>query len=294
MYYRRKILLALLEIFEGELEKIRFQKLLMFFSKSQHVPQFHFVPYKYGCFSFSANSDMHTMIKYNQVSESQEVWKKEDKASYIGTLKEQDQKVLITLKKLYGKMTTAKLIELSYKKYPYYAINSKIAEQLLDKEDLAKVIRAKSISFNTTLFTIGYEGISLEEYLNKLIINNVKILIDVRRNPFSMKYGFSKNQLKNSCEDVGIKYLHFPKVGIKSEKRKELNNQEDYEILLDEYQRTTLIKTGDIQQNIFKLLESEKRIALSCFEANINQCHRKPLAEAIARFPGFNYTVIHL
>ena len=84
------------------------------------------------------------------------------------------------------------------------------------------------------------------------------------------------------------------KVGIKSEKRKELNNKEDYEILLDEYQRTTLIKTGDIQQNIFKLLESEKRIALSCFEANINQCHRKPLAEAIARFPGFNYTVIHL
>ncbi|WP_348602891.1 DUF488 family protein [Bartonella tribocorum] len=41
-------------------------------------------------------------------------------------------------------------------------------------------------------FTIGYEGKSLENYLNCLLENNIKILCDVRKNPISRKYGFSK------------------------------------------------------------------------------------------------------
>jgi hypothetical protein len=46
MYYRRKILLALLEIFDNKLEKISLQKLLMLVTKQQEKPDFHFVPYK--------------------------------------------------------------------------------------------------------------------------------------------------------------------------------------------------------------------------------------------------------
>jgi len=53
-----------------------------------------------------------------------------------------------------------------------------------------------------TLFTIGYEGISLEEYFNRLIKNDVKVLVDVRNNPLSMKFGFSKTQLKRFCEKL--------------------------------------------------------------------------------------------
>ncbi|WP_200885350.1 DUF488 family protein [Jejuia pallidilutea] len=67
----------------------------------------------------------------------------------------------------------------------------------------------RSFENDITLFTIGYEGISLEHYLNKLIRNNIKLLCDVRKNALSMKYGFSKSQLKNACEGVCIKICSY-------------------------------------------------------------------------------------
>ena len=147
---------------------------------------------------------------------------------------------------------------------------------------------------DVTLFTIGYEGISLEHYLNKLIKNNIKLLCDVRKNALSMKYGFSKSQLKNACEGVGINYLHIPEVGISSDKRQELNSQADYDKLFKEYISTNLSKTTSSQKEILDLLKKYKRIALTCFEADKCQCHRTHLAEAISNFKEFKYQVEHL
>jgi len=144
------------------------------------------------------------------------------------------------------------------------------------------------------LFTIGYEGISLEAYLNKLIKNNVQVLVDVRRNPLSMKYGFSKNSLKKFCENLGIQYMHFPEVGIDSNQRQELNTQKDYDELFEHYKLNNLKNTKQTQATILDVLKSNKRIALTCFEANICQCHRKSLAEAIVALPDFNYELKHI
>jgi len=55
-----------------------------------------------------------------------------------------------------------------------------------------------------------------------------------------------------------------------------------------------LSKTTISQNEILKLLKQHKRIALTCFEANICQCHRKHLAEAIETLPDFNYEVKHI
>ena len=46
MFYRRKLLLSLLEIFGNELEKIRLQKLLFLLTKKQVKQDYEFVPYK--------------------------------------------------------------------------------------------------------------------------------------------------------------------------------------------------------------------------------------------------------
>lgn len=64
LYYRRKILLALLEVFEGQLTAKSLQKYLFLFTRSQSEKTFDFVPYRYGCFSFQANQDIATMAKY--------------------------------------------------------------------------------------------------------------------------------------------------------------------------------------------------------------------------------------
>jgi uncharacterized protein (DUF488 family) len=60
------------------------------------------------------------------------------------------------------------------------------------------------------------------------------------------------------------------------------------------YRRQNLARTTDALTAILKLLQENRRIALTCFEANICQCHRKPLAEAIVKLPGFKYEVAHI
>ncbi len=294
MFYRRKIILALLQIFEGQLEKIRLQKLLFLFTNKQTKAEYDFIPYKFGCYSYSANADMTAMLRRGFLNEDEKSFEKKDKIDYIKQLKPTDLKLLQEVKTNYGKMSATALMKHTYLNFPFYATRSEAAENILTKEELEKVTKAKPKGNKTVLFTIGYEGISLEEYLVRLLKNDVKILVDVRNNPLSMKYGFSKSQLKKYCESLGIKYLHFLQVGIQAEQRQELNSQTDYDKLFAAYRKHNLTKTTDAQTEIFNLLIEHKRIALTCFEANICQCHRKHLAEAIEKLPAFDYEVKHI
>jgi uncharacterized protein (DUF488 family) len=294
MFYRRKIILALLQSFDGSLGKTQLQKLLLLFTHKQQKQDYHFVPYKYGCYSFQAAADISTMQKYGQVDVTNKGIEKKDPTDYISLLKENDKLALRQLHLLHGRKSYADLIKYTYTHFPYFAIHSEIADRYLTEEELNKVSSFKPTAFKNILYTIGYEGISLEEYLNKLISKDIKTLVDVRNNPMSMKYGFTKSQLLNSCNSVGIQYVHFPEVGIVSEQRQELSCQADYDKLFDKYRSDTLPYTISVQEKILKLLKEQKRIALTCFEANICQCHRKHLAEAIVKLPEWKYELIHL
>ena len=286
--------MALFELFEGELEKIRLQKLLFLFSQRQQKSDYNFIPYKFGCYSYSVNADLKTMASKGMITGNEKYFEKKDNIDYLKQLKETDRTLLHEIKTLYGKMSPTALMKYTYLNYPFYAINSLKASNILTKKEFEKVKQSKPKGKSTVLFTIGYEGISLEEYLTRLLINGVKVLVDVRNNPFSMKYGFSKSQLNRYCEDLGIKYLHSPEVGIQSKQRQELNTQSDYDKLFTFYRKNNLTKTVYAQTQILNLLKKHKRIALTCFEANICQCHRKHLAEAIEKRPSFNYEVKHI
>lgn len=294
MFYRRKIILALLELFDGELEKIRLQKLLFLFTKRQQKSEYDFIPYKFGCYSYSANADLTAMTNKGMLSEDETHFKSNEKMSYLKALKDPDKRHLQEIKLLYGKMNANDLMKHTYINFPYWATKSIKAESILTSDEFEKVNKSKPKSNKTILFTIGYEGISLEEYLNRLLKNDVKILVDVRNNPLSMKYGFSKSLLKRYCESLGIQYMHFPEVGIQSEQRQELNTQTDYDKLFAVYRKNNLTQTVSTQTTILNLLKQHKRIALTCFEANICQCHRKHLAEAIKSLPNFEYEVKHI
>lgn len=294
MFYRRKIILALLQLFDGQLDKIRLQKLLFLFANKQAKAEYDFIPYKFGCYSYSANADMTAMVTRGFLNEDEKTFEKKDKTDYLKQLKPTDLKLLQEVKANYGKMSATALMKHTYINFPFYAIKSEAAENILTKNELEKVTKAKPKGNKTVLFTIGYEGISLEEYLVRLLKNDVKVLVDVRNNPLSMKYGFSKSQLKKYCASLGIEYVHIPEVGIQSDQRQELNTQSDYDKLFAVYRKNNLTKTTTSQNEILKLLKQHKRIALTCFEANICQCHRKHLAEAIEKLPDFNYEVKHI
>ena len=294
MFYRRKIILALIELLGGEVEKLRFQKLLFLYAMKKQNPEYDFVPYKFGCYSYSAKADMNTMVKKGYLSETENKYSKSDSTHYLQKLKPADIQLLQQVVSDYGNMSSNALIKHTYLNFPFYAIRSTIVKDVLPGELYERVEKATPKDEEITLFTIGYEGISLEMYLQKLVRNNVKLLVDVRKNPLSMKFGFSKTLLKRYCNSLGIDYLHIPEVGINSDKRQQLETQADYDRLFADYRETTLSETTEAQQHVLGLLKQHKRIALTCFEAEPCQCHRSHLAASISKSPEFQYSLIHL
>lgn len=294
MFYRRKVILALLQLFDRQIDKISLQKLLFLFTQRQSKAEYDFVPYKFGCYSYSAHADLTAMVRKGILTDFDNYYTVNEPVDYFKLLKDADKRLMLQVKAQYGQMNANALMKHTYLNFPYWAINSVKAKDILTTEQLEKVNSSRPANDKTILFTIGYEGISLEEYLNRLLKNDVQVLVDVRHNPLSMKYGFSKKQLQSYCMSLGIDYMHYPEVGIQSEQRQALNTQADYDQLFSVYRKNNLTKTVSSQEKIFSLLKDRKRIALTCFEANICQCHRKHLAEAIERMPEFEYEVKHI
>lgn len=178
--------------------------------------------------------------------------------------------------------------------HPFFAIKSQIAEKHLSRAEVQTVNSLNPVSTKRGLFTIGYEGISLEEYLNKLLKKDIKVLCDVRKNSKSIKYGFSKNQLKAACEGLGIQYFHIPEVGINSDKRQELHDQSDYDRLFEEYNQTVIQETTKHQEDLIDLIHTHQRVAITCFESIICQCHRLHLANAVMARPKADFDLFHI
>lgn len=298
LYYRRKIVLALIETFGGSLTAKSLQKYLFLFTRKQATKSYDFVPYRYGCFSFQANQDIATLEKYGylEISEGENGRhiKLNRREKYSTMLDLFDHQALLGIKEQFGKMSQRELIGYTYRHYPYYAINSKIAESLLTTEELAVVETQKRAYTEPALFSIGYEGISLETYINRLIVNDVHVLCDVRKNAYSQKYGFSKKQLQKACEGVGIRYEHISDLGIESEQRQQLQSQTDYDLLFERYEQTTLVKKEQALLHLRSLLDTDKRIAVTCFEKDPAQCHRTRVANALLKLPDRTYELKNL
>lgn len=290
--------MALLEAFGGKLTAKSLQKYLFLFTRNQENKAYDFVPYRYGCFSFQANQDIVTMEKYGylEITETEKgrFISLKDPKNYATLLDLFDRQLLIDIKADFEDLSQQELIRYTYVNYPYYATKSSIAGEILTTEELQKVEAQKRRFTEPILFTIGYEGISLEGYINKLILNDVKVLCDIRKNAYSQKFGFSKSQLKKACEGVGINYVHIPELGIDSDKRQDLRSQADYDILFAQYEKTTLKTNAEYLKTINHFLGTDKRVAITCFEKNQAQCHRGRVAKQLMLFPDRIYTLIHL
>lgn len=298
LYYRRKILLALLETFNGQLTAKSLQKYLFLFTRKQETKVFDFVPYKYGCFSFQANQDISTLSKYGYLEITDTATGRyirlKETTNYIDNLNLFDREFLSSVKSEFGQLSQTDLIRYTYINYPFYATKSTIATQILSQEELARVNAQIRTYTESVLFTIGYEGITLEAYINKLIINDVHVLCDVRKNALSQKYGFSKKQLKQACTGVGIEYIHIPELGIDSGERQSLVSQHDYDLLFEKYEKTTLKTNKSYLGIILNKIEEKRRVALTCFEKEHIQCHRGRVAKHLMFIPDKEFTLKNL
>ena len=266
----------------------------MFLFTREQEPQdrvYSFVPYKYGCFSFTANHDIAVLEKYGYLSHDDKEITISNPGNYSVNLNLFDSSRLGHIYDMYKDFTDDDFIDYTYREYPYYAINSEIAHKHLNAEQMG-VVRQKDhrkTFTNHTLFTIGYEGRSLEEYLNRLLIFGIRTLCDVRKNAYSQKYGFSKVQLQPACEGVGIKYIHIPELGIESSLRQALFSQKDYDLLFAKYRETVLERSNEQLERIVNLIDNDERVALTCFEKDVNQCHRTQIAKKLMSLPGITF-----
>ena len=293
---RQKILLALLEELGGKLPNTDMQKYLFLVSRCQGKGNrsYHFIPYKYGCFSFSSYSDKRKLIEEKILKDSENWELSVDQSGFYLMLPNEDKSAIKKIKENFGHLSGKKLIRHIYLKYPYYAINSEILGDVLNESEIIQVKACIPKNEISAIYTIGYEEKTLEEYINQLIKEDIKILVDVRENPVSRKYGFSKKTLQKAIEEVGIEYRHLPELGIPREKRVNLHDKDDYNQLFDMYEKEVLRNRRDLLEMIYNLVLGHDRIALTCFEKSSEYCHRTRLAEGIVSCFSQDLSVIHL
>ena len=280
MFTRQKILLAILEQFGGELTRKQLQKLLFLYCQLSGSNIYDLVPHNYGCYSFQMAADQQKLINKGFLEDT-ENWKITQPTGIFDKLGYKERDSIWALKKQFGDYDQDEIIRHVYINFPYYAVRSKIAKKLLSSHEMKAVKDATPKTQESLICSIGYEGLSLEAYLNRLIQMNIDVVCDVRKNPLSRKFGFSKNALKNSLEAIGVEYMHFRNLGISSDKRQELNTQSDYDALFDEYEKTTLKEQQQTLSDIKSLISSGKRIALLCYEKLPQQCHRTRVLNAL-------------
>lgn len=283
LFTRQRLLLTILDSLGGPVSNLDFQKLLFLFTKEcEREPSYEFVPYKFGGFSFTSYADKRRMMEEGLLARDDQQWQLTETGRKAARTNAAQPLVVAGFCRLHHSLRGNALIAEQYRRFPYYATRSEILNSVLpDAESRRRVADSRPPRSKPGLLTIGYEGRSLEGYLNLLIQHSATLLCDVRRNPLSRKYGFSKSTLGKACEGVGIRYEHLPQLGIDSQERRDLKTQADYDALFASYENHDLPKQSGALGKITAWVDAGERVALTCYEALPHQCHRHCVAEAV-------------
>jgi len=116
------------------------------------------------------------------------------------------------------------------------------------------------------IYTIGTSNRSLQEFLGTLKKYRIQMVVDVRRFPTSKHEHFKQENLKNSLEKEGIKYVHIKELG--------------------GYRKNGYLKhiqSEEFRQGIEKLLEiaRQHKTAIMCAELLFFRCHRRFISDKL-------------
>jgi uncharacterized protein (DUF488 family) len=139
------------------------------------------------------------------------------------------------------------------------------------------------------IFTIGYEGTTVPEFITAITKAGVERVIDVRALPLSRRPGFSKSALRAALEEAGIEYTHLKALGTPAEGRAaaRAGRHEDLKRI---YAGQLELPEAIAQGAEMLELAREKPSALLCMEREPAHCHRTLLVDAFAP----DVEVVHL
>ena len=283
MLARQKVVLAVLERAGRPLAPTVFVKMMFLLRQKTALgrdPTFYdFVPYKYGPFSFALYRELSSLRNAGYVVPDEEQVQLATQTQRLtrGVVEELTPATIsavTTIVDRYARMEHKPLLKTVYTQYPWYASKSELAELLAtppEKRPAAKI----------AVYTVGYEGKSIDGFFDGLLLAGIEAILDVRANPVSRKYGFARKSLADIAQKLGIDYHHFPELGIVSEERTDLTDRAAYQRLLDRYEREMLPRQPAALQRIVETLRG-KPSALLCVEKDVTCCHRGRLARAVA------------
>ena len=139
-----------------------------------------------------------------------------------------------------------------------------------------------------SLFTIGYTGLKLDDFLAQLQAANVKLLLDVREIPVSRKRGFSKNAMAEALEQSGIQYCHFKWLGSPKELRHEVRETRDYQVFFKGVTRHLQQPPSILQLEESVHLARRHRACLMCCCEDWQLCHRSCVVDAMLKIQQFS------
>lgn len=126
------------------------------------------------------------------------------------------------------------------------------------------------------LFSIGYEGRSIDEFVDVLRTTGVDIVVDVRLNAISRKRGFSKKALSAALKTASIKYQHERELGNPKDNRDAFRN--GLPSAKARYQRHLSNGATSSFEAVAELARTQK-VALLCFENEHATCHRSCITD---------------
>ena len=130
------------------------------------------------------------------------------------------------------------------------------------------------------LATVGYEGTTVDAFLDSLRAAGVELLVDVRAVASSRRAGFAKTRLAANLETAGIEYLHLRDLGTPADGRAaaRAGHHDELRRIYHEH-----LATDRAQEALAQLagIVRARHVALLCFEADPAHCHRSMVVEAL-------------
>ena len=141
------------------------------------------------------------------------------------------------------------------------------------------------------IYTIGYEGASVEGLISTLRSARIDRLLDIRESPFSKRSEFSRDELAAALADYGIAYEHISELGnpLAGREAARAGHKAVYrEILFAHLDGPE----GQKGLNRALALAARERICMLCFERSASHCHRSFVADRMEARSG--QEVVHL
>ncbi len=273
MLNRRKVLLSLLAQRERPMPITRANLLLSLMNLDLEKPLYQFIPTASGPASIDLLHDLSAFEKAGEVTVSDEAIQFHEDAidplSYA--LDEGEQDLLLESLARYGAKREQALLDEVIGRRPFFAIRSERSDAAVE------AIREEILSAPRGLYTLGYEGLSIDAFINHLIAANIQTVVDVREFAFSRRSEFTKSNLEEALALGGIAYIGMGEVGIPTKARKEILEHKSKEELLEYYEAEILPATGLYAKNIAALV-AQHNTALICHEEDPLLCHRSRFA----------------